>query len=81
MNSGRFLTGGVTFCAMVPMRSIPFDVVCLVGMNDGSFPRTRQPASFDLMADASANAATARGATTIATSSWRRSSRRAAACT
>jgi exodeoxyribonuclease V gamma subunit len=51
INTGRFLTGGVTFCAMVPMRSIPFDVVCLVGMNDGSFPRTRQPVSFDLMAD------------------------------
>jgi exodeoxyribonuclease V gamma subunit len=47
---GRFLAGGVTFCAMVPMRSIPFEVVCLIGMNDGSFPRPRQPPSFDLMA-------------------------------
>jgi exodeoxyribonuclease V gamma subunit len=47
---GRFLAGGVTFCAMVPMRSIPFEVVCLVGMSDGSFPRARQPVSFDLMA-------------------------------
>jgi exodeoxyribonuclease V gamma subunit len=47
---GRFLAGGVTFCAMVPMRSIPFEVVCLIGMNDGSFPRARQPPSFDLMA-------------------------------
>src|SRR5262249_45261954 len=27
LNIGRFLTGGVTFCAMVPMRSIPFEVV------------------------------------------------------
>ncbi len=47
---GRFLAGGVTFCAMVPMRSIPFEVVCLIGMNDGSFPRARTPPSFDLMA-------------------------------
>jgi exodeoxyribonuclease V gamma subunit len=47
---GRFLAGGVTFCAMVPMRSIPFQVVCLIGMNDGSFPRARQPLSFDLLA-------------------------------
>ena len=47
---GGFLAGGVTFCAMVPMRSIPFEVVCLIGMNDGSFPRARQPLSFDLMA-------------------------------
>jgi exodeoxyribonuclease V gamma subunit len=51
VNTGRFLTGGVTFCAMVPMRSIPFEVVCLIGMNDGSFPRTRQPPSFDLIAE------------------------------
>ncbi len=49
---GRFLAGGVTFCAMVPMRSIPFAVVCLIGMNDGSFPRARQPLSFDRMTQA-----------------------------
>jgi exodeoxyribonuclease V gamma subunit len=47
---GQFLAGGVTFCAMMPMRSIPFEVVCVIGMNDGSFPRGGQPASFDLMA-------------------------------
>ncbi|HEX7043195.1 MAG TPA: hypothetical protein VF203_01140, partial [Burkholderiales bacterium] len=47
---GRFLTGGVTFCALVPMRSLPFRVVCLIGMNDGSFPRTQTPPSFDLIA-------------------------------
>jgi exodeoxyribonuclease V gamma subunit len=29
-----FLSGGVTFCAMVPMRSLPFEVVCMIGMND-----------------------------------------------
>lgn len=46
----RFLGHGVTFCGMVPMRSVPFEVVCLVGMNDDVFPR-RQPAlSFDLLA-------------------------------
>jgi exodeoxyribonuclease V gamma subunit len=50
--SGRFLAGGVTFCAMVPMRSIPFEVVCLVGMNDGVFPRLHRPPGFDRMADA-----------------------------
>src|SRR5262249_12533593 len=44
------LAGGVTFCALVPMRSLPFEVVCLIGMNDGSFPRSRPPLSFDLMA-------------------------------
>ena len=35
----RFLTGGVTFCRMMPLRSIPFRVVCLIGMNDRDYPR------------------------------------------
>ena len=46
-----FLSGGVTFCAMVPMRSLPFEVVCLIGMNDGALPRVRRPYGFDLMAE------------------------------
>lgn len=46
----RFLAGGVTFCALMPMRSIPFQVVCLVGMNDGSMPRSSRAISFDRMA-------------------------------
>ncbi len=45
-----FMTGGVTFCAMLPMRSIPFKVVCLVGMNSDRFPREFQPLTFDLIA-------------------------------
>lgn len=47
---GSFLSGGVTFCAMVPMRSIPFRVVCVLGMNDGEFPRQQRPLGFDLIA-------------------------------
>jgi exodeoxyribonuclease V gamma subunit len=47
-----FLTGRVTFCAMLPMRSIPFRVVALLGMNDGIFPRQHRPSGFDLMAAA-----------------------------
>lgn len=46
----RFLTGRVNFCNMVPMRSIPFRVVCLIGMNGTDFPRAQRPLSFDLMA-------------------------------
>jgi exodeoxyribonuclease V gamma subunit len=46
----RFLTGRVTFCNMVPMRSIPFRVVCLIGMSGADFPRSQRPLSFDLMA-------------------------------
>jgi exodeoxyribonuclease V gamma subunit len=30
------------------MRSIPFKVVCLLGMNDADFPRSRIPSGFDL---------------------------------
>lgn len=43
-----FLTGGVTFCSMLPMRSIPFKVVCLMGMNNSSFPRNDANPGFDL---------------------------------
>ncbi|MFP4445769.1 MAG: exodeoxyribonuclease V subunit gamma, partial [Desulfosudaceae bacterium] len=44
-----FLSAGVTFGTLLPMRSIPFSVVCLLGMNDGDYPRlTRQP-GFDLV--------------------------------
>ncbi|MDH3798543.1 MAG: exodeoxyribonuclease V subunit gamma [Desulfobacterales bacterium] len=45
-----FMTGGVTFCAMLPMRSIPFKVICLLGMNSDVFPRKAQPLTFDLVA-------------------------------
>jgi exodeoxyribonuclease V gamma subunit len=44
-----FLAGGVTFSAMVPMRSIPFRVIALLGMNDGAFPRSPRPVEFDLL--------------------------------
>jgi exodeoxyribonuclease V gamma subunit len=47
-----FLAGGVTFCEPVPMRAIPFRVVCLLGMDDESFPRSIARPSFDLMAAA-----------------------------
>jgi len=45
-----FISGGVTFCAMVPMRSIPFEVICMIGMNDGDFPRESRAPGFDLIA-------------------------------
>lgn len=47
---GHFLSGGVTFCTLVPMRSIPFRVVCLIGMNSDSYPRPYRRLGFDLMA-------------------------------
>jgi exodeoxyribonuclease V gamma subunit len=48
--SARFIAGRVNFASLMPMRAIPFKVVCLLGMNDGDYPRTRNQPDFDLMA-------------------------------
>lgn len=42
--------GGVTFSDLVSMGSVPADAICLLGVNDGEFPRTRKLPSFDLTA-------------------------------
>lgn len=47
----RFLTGRVTFCNLVPLRSIPTRVLCLLGLNGSDFPRDQRPMGFDLMAN------------------------------
>ncbi len=46
----HFMSHGITFCALTPMRSIPFKMVALLGMNDGDFPRQDQRHSFDKIA-------------------------------
>jgi exodeoxyribonuclease V gamma subunit len=45
-----FLDGRLTFCAMLPMRSIPFKMICVCGLNESDFPRNYFPPGFDLMA-------------------------------
>ncbi|MGS2721574.1 exodeoxyribonuclease V subunit gamma [Paraglaciecola aestuariivivens] len=45
----RFLAGYVNFCTLMPMRSIPFKMVCILGMNDSDYPRQTVPMGFDLM--------------------------------
>jgi exodeoxyribonuclease V gamma subunit len=45
----RFLAGGVTFCTLMPMRTVPFRVVAVLGMNDGDYPRQDTPLGFDLL--------------------------------
>lgn len=47
--TGLFANGGITFCSLIPMRSIPFKVVALLGLDYDKFPRKEQPASFNLM--------------------------------
>ncbi len=45
-----FRLGGVTVGEISGMRSLPFKVIALLGINDGAFPRMDRPVSFDLMA-------------------------------
>ncbi|MBV8467790.1 MAG: exodeoxyribonuclease V subunit gamma [Burkholderiales bacterium] len=47
--AGGFLTGGITFAQLVPMRNIPFRVIAVLGLEDGAFPREQRPDGFDLM--------------------------------
>lgn len=42
-------SGAVTFAAMRPMRSVPYPVVALLGMDEGAFPRNSGAAAFDLL--------------------------------
>ena len=47
-----FLAGGITFCGMVPLRAVPFRMVCVLGMNDDAFPRQDTARAFNVMFDA-----------------------------
>jgi exodeoxyribonuclease V gamma subunit len=50
-NRGKFLRSGVTFCGLRPMRSVNAKIICLIGMNDGAFPRQGLKHGFDLSGD------------------------------
>ena len=45
----NFRTGHLTVCTLVPMRSVPHRVVCLVGLDDGAFPRRTSRDGDDLV--------------------------------
>lgn len=45
----RFFMGQVNFCTLMPMRAVPFKIVCILGLNDGDYPRSVQPLGFDLL--------------------------------
>ncbi len=47
--SQPFLSGGITVCGMVPARALPFAMVCVLGLNDGEFPRIDRGQGLDLM--------------------------------
>jgi exodeoxyribonuclease V gamma subunit len=46
----NFRTGTLTVCTMTPMRSVPHDVVCLLGVDDGVFPRAGAVDGDDVLA-------------------------------
>lgn len=48
---GRYFSGGVTFCGMSPLRSLPFEVICVLGLDDLAFPRRDRLTEFDALRD------------------------------
>jgi len=49
ISQGNFLSGNITFCNIMPMRSIPFKIVVLMGMDEKGFPRQAFSPGFDLI--------------------------------
>jgi exodeoxyribonuclease V gamma subunit len=47
----NFRTGTLTVCTMLPMRSVPHRVVCLLGVDDGVFPRRPEPDGDNIIGD------------------------------
>ncbi len=45
----NFRTGHLTVCTLVPMRSVPHRVVCVLGLDDGEFPRRAPRDGDDLL--------------------------------
>ncbi|MBD3322930.1 MAG: exodeoxyribonuclease V subunit gamma, partial [Chitinivibrionales bacterium] len=48
-SSSGFFCGKLCFAELLPMRSIPFKVICLMGMNYASYPRTDHQPAFNLI--------------------------------
>ncbi|VFP82108.1 exodeoxyribonuclease V subunit gamma [Candidatus Erwinia haradaeae] len=49
IRSDYSIGAAINFCSLTSMGSMPIKVVCLLGMNDGVYPRLISPCSFDLM--------------------------------
>lgn len=47
--SGNFITGRVTFSSMIPLRSIPFKIVGMLGLDRDKYPRKEDKLGFNLM--------------------------------
>lgn len=46
----RMFSGGVSLCGLQPMRSLPFPVICILGLQEQDFPSRELPVAFDRMA-------------------------------
>ena len=44
-----FLSGGITFCSLTPMRSVPKKLIAVLGLDESSFPSADTNPSFDLI--------------------------------
>lgn len=49
-HAAGFLVGGLTVCAMKPMRAIPHRFIAMLGLDDTTYPRRQRRAAFDIMA-------------------------------
>lgn len=47
---GGVPSGHISFSAMSPLRGLPYEVVCIVGLNGDAFPGSERAGEFDLMA-------------------------------
>lgn len=44
-----YINDGITFCSLIPMRSIPFKIIAMLGLNNNSFPRHEKRNGLNLM--------------------------------
>ena len=47
LRGDRPITGAITVCALEPMRSVPFRVIAILGLDDGAFPRPGRTPAWD----------------------------------
>ena len=45
----NFRTGQITVCTLMPMRSVPHRLICLLGLDEGAFPRQARRDGDDLL--------------------------------
>ncbi len=46
----RMFSGGISLCGLQPLRSLPFPIICILGLQEQDFPRRELPVAFDRMA-------------------------------